>query len=119
LKIEEAYEIIEEWENWESVCCTCHCGNPPCSKCTDQPSEEEYEEANAIIEQFEKENEPMNEIIIEMYPKTKDAVLIQKWFGERIANEPLFRILLKGKENEILEEAKRLEAGPVAEQKYP
>jgi len=51
----------------------------------------------------------MNELIIEMFPKTKDAVLIQKWFGSKIDNDPLTRMLIKGKEDELLEEANRME----------
>jgi hypothetical protein len=111
LTTEEARDIIDEYEEWESESCHCStCGFPPCSHCENSPaSEEDYDEAIKLIEQFEKENEPMNQIIIDMYPATKDAVLIQKWFGERIASEPLFAILLKGKEAEILDEAKKLE----------
>lgn len=109
---EEARDIIEEYEEWESESCHCStCGSPPCSHCENSPaSEEEYDEAIKLIEQFEKENEPMNKIIIAMYPATKDAVLVQKWFGEKISNEPLIGMLLKGKETELLEEARRLEA---------
>jgi hypothetical protein len=111
LTINEAYDIIDEWEDWDGGECYCNIVTAPCSHCTSQPfDEEDYDEATKLIEQFEKENEPMNQIIIDMYPATKDAVLIQKHFGERIANEPLFAILLKGKEDEILEAAQRLEA---------
>jgi hypothetical protein len=111
LKIEEAYEIIEEYERFEGASCCCStCGVPPCAYCEScSPSEEEYNEALKLTEQFEKENEPMNQIIIDMYPKTKDAVLVQKWFGEKISNEPLIGMLLKGKEAELLAEAQRLE----------
>lgn len=51
----------------------------------------------------------MNEIIIEMFPKTKDAVLIDKWFGNKINNDPLTRLLIKGKEVDLLREAEKLE----------
>ena len=51
----------------------------------------------------------MNQIIIEMFPQTKDAVLIDKWFGSKINNDPLMAMLIKGKENDLLKEAKRLE----------
>jgi hypothetical protein len=111
LKIEEAYEIIEEYERFEGASCCCNtCGVPPCAYCEScPPSEEKYEEALKLIEQFEKENEPMNTLIIEMYPATKDAVLVQKWFGEKISSEPLIGMLLKGKEAELLAEAQKLE----------
>lgn len=107
--IDEACEIVAEHEEWEYASCSCHMGHPPCAKCTSQPSEEMYKEASQIIEQFEKENDPMNKLIIDMYPVTKDAVLVQKWFGEKISNEPLVGMLLKGKEADLLKEAKRLE----------
>ncbi len=50
----------------------------------------------------------MNEIIVEMFPKTKDAVLIDKWFGDRL-NDPIFKMLLQGKESELLAEAQKSE----------
>jgi hypothetical protein len=50
----------------------------------------------------------MNKIIIELFPKTKDAVLIEKWFGAEIDN-PKFQLLLKGKEKEVIAEAEKLE----------
>ena len=51
----------------------------------------------------------MNELIIEMFPKTKDAVLVDKWFGSKIDNDPLTKMLVRGKEKELLDEALRLE----------
>lgn len=50
----------------------------------------------------------MNELIIEMFPVTKEAVLVDKWFGREI-NNPIFKMLIKGKEKELIEEATRLE----------
>lgn len=50
----------------------------------------------------------MNQIIIESFPQTKDAVIVEKWFGNKL-NDPLMGLLLKGKEDELLEEALRLE----------
>ena len=51
----------------------------------------------------------MNKLIIEMFPSTQDAVLIEKWFGSEIDGNPLTRTLIKGKEKELLDEAKKLE----------
>lgn len=117
MTIREAEEIISEYERYEDMGCNCPAGNPPCSKCVDQPSGEDYEEAKLIINQYEEESTPMNKIIIEMYPVTKDAVLVQKWFGEKISNEPLIGMLLKGKESELLQEAKELEKKEVEKEK--
>jgi len=50
----------------------------------------------------------MNEIIIEMFPVTKEAVLVDKHFGREI-DKPIFKMLIKGKEKELLEESIRLE----------
>jgi len=63
-----------------------------------------YWKENPII----KEEFCMNEIIVEMFPKTKDAILVEKWFGTEI-NKPIFQLLLKGKEKEVIAEAERLE----------
>lgn len=52
MTIEEAEEIIDlriELEDWS---CSCHLF-PPCSKCVDMPSDEEYEEALKVIENNE------------------------------------------------------------------
>jgi hypothetical protein len=51
---EEAEEIVGAYIRWEDASCTCHCGNPPCSKCTDCPSEEDYLEARKIIDTEDK-----------------------------------------------------------------
>lgn len=50
----------------------------------------------------------MNKIIVDLYPVTKDAVLVSKYFGNKL-DDPIFVLLLKGKEKELLEEANRLE----------
>src|SRR3990167_1215090 len=50
----------------------------------------------------------MNEIIVEMFPKTKDAVLVDKWFGREI-DKPIFKMLIKGKEAELIAESKKME----------
>lgn len=50
----------------------------------------------------------MNEVIVEMFPVTKEAVLVDKWFGREI-DKPIFKMLIKGKEKELIEEAQRLE----------
>lgn len=50
----------------------------------------------------------MNEIIIEMFPVTKEAVLVDKWFGREI-DKPIFKMLISGKEKELLKEAVKME----------
>jgi len=52
----------------------------------------------------------MNKIIIEMFPVTKEAVLVDKWFGTEIDDDPLTRLLIKGKESDLIAEAEKLEA---------
>lgn len=47
---DEAEEIIEMRDSWDSISCSCHCGNPPCSKCVDMPNEDEIKEAIIIID---------------------------------------------------------------------
>lgn len=61
------------------------------------------------VEKIERKDCIMNEIIVEMFPATKDAILVDKHFGREI-DKPIFKMLIKGKESELLEEAKRLEA---------
>lgn len=56
-----------------------------------------------------KRRAKMNQIIIEMFPKTKDAVLVDKWFGREI-DKPIFKMLIEGKEKKLIEEALRLES---------
>ena len=50
----------------------------------------------------------MNKNIIKMFPKTEDAVLMSKYWCEEL-NNPIFLILIKGKEDEIIAELKRAE----------
>lgn len=45
---EEADEIIDLRLNYEDKDCTCHM-HPPCPKCTEMPSDEEYEHALKIL----------------------------------------------------------------------
>ena len=51
MTFEEAEEIISKYIQFEDISCSCHCGMPPCSKCVDRPSEEDYEEALLILEE--------------------------------------------------------------------
>lgn len=64
--------------------------------------------AKSFEEFLKKWRYKMNQNIIEMFPATKDAVLVDKWFGREI-DKPIVKLLLKGKEDELLNEAKRLE----------
>jgi hypothetical protein len=54
MNYEEAEEIVNAYIRWEDISCSCHCGHPPCSKCTDCPSKEEYLEACKIIDAEDK-----------------------------------------------------------------
>ena len=47
---EEADEIVCEYEFWDDISCSCHCGNPPCSKCERMPSEEDYKQSLKMLE---------------------------------------------------------------------
>lgn len=60
------------------------------------------------IEQRHLQGGAMHQVIIDLFPQTKDAVLIEKWFGAKLS-DPLFAMLLKGKEQELLAEALRLD----------
>lgn len=48
MTFDEAEEIVCKYEDWEDASCSCHI-NPPCSKCVEQPSEEDYLEALKIV----------------------------------------------------------------------
>lgn len=56
MTIDEVEEIISYYEYWEDFSCSCHCGNPPCSKCVEQPSKEDYNQALKIYEEYFKIN---------------------------------------------------------------
>ena len=45
---DEAYDIVELYDELEDKSCTCF-QNAPCSKCVNQPSEEMYEEAQEVL----------------------------------------------------------------------
>lgn len=70
-----------------------------------------------------KKEKTMNKIIAGMYPKTKDAMLVEKWFGDmlytpwlentraaKVAQAYYTQIILKGKEEDLLKAAQELEA---------
>ena len=61
------------------------------------------------IQKINKGENIMNSTIINMFAVTKEAVLVDKWFGKDIENLSLAELLLKGKENELLKKAKSLE----------
>jgi len=54
MTIEEAKIIDELRKRFENRSCSCHI-SPPCSKCTDEPSPEEIEEADKLLENFKDE----------------------------------------------------------------
>ena len=50
MKKKEAEVIIDEYLYWEDASCSCHI-NPPCQKCVKSPSEEQYKEAQKVLEE--------------------------------------------------------------------
>lgn len=58
MALEEAHEIVYNYEACEDRSCSCHLGNPPCGKCVTMPDKDTYERALEIIENFEKEERP-------------------------------------------------------------
>ena len=60
------------------------------------------------LKPIKRRNATMNPSIVEMFPSTKDALLIEKWFGDDLES-PLTKILIKGKERELLAAAIILE----------
>lgn len=46
---ENAEDIVDAYEYFEDQYCVCFQGNPPCSKCTYSPSQEDYEYALQIL----------------------------------------------------------------------
>ena len=59
MNIKEANGIIEEYAMWEDESCTCHMGNPPCSKCEKCPSEDVYNEALLFVKDKENKAEKL------------------------------------------------------------
>ena len=51
----------------------------------------------------------INRWITNKFPKTEDAVLIQKWFGSEL-NTSFHQVLAEGKESLLLARAKQLQA---------
>lgn len=64
-----------------------------------------------IINQQES---PMNQLIVTSFPSTADAVLVDKYFGKEIANQPLAFLIIKGNEADLLAKAKELDAATTA-----
>lgn len=44
MTVDEANEIISKWYELSDMDCSCHL-HPPCSKCVDCPTQEQYEAA--------------------------------------------------------------------------
>jgi hypothetical protein len=63
---------------------------------------------------FGSERKKLSDWIQDNYPKTRDAVLIAKWFGDQLdgdcAPQKFNQFLIKGREPELLELARKLEA---------
>ena len=61
---EEYDEIIDRKIQWEDISCSCHV-NPPCSKCTDSPGDEELESVKEYEEQQKKDNRRWDDVAID------------------------------------------------------
>jgi hypothetical protein len=59
----------------------------------------------------------MDKQIIQLFPKTEDAVIVDKHLGARFSNNPLLIIMLKGKEDEVLQLAWEMETEEQAKKK--
>lgn len=70
----------------------------------------QYKFGNGSIKIEKKRKPEMNKTVMEMYTKTADAVLVDKWFGKAINESKLFPLLIAEKKSAILAEAKRLQA---------
>lgn len=57
---------------------------------------------------FGGRKEKLDKWIKEHYPRTKDALLVDKWFGENIEHR-ITQFFLKGREQELLDFARQLE----------
>lgn len=69
-----------------------------------------------IISKTKEVNE-MNKIIAQVYEKTADAVLVQKWFGSQFAGENIVNeLVLTANKDEVLKRAQALEAESQAKQ---
>lgn len=49
MTVDQAEEIIYHYEYWEDKPCSCPMGNPPCGKCINCPSGEDYKKAVKIM----------------------------------------------------------------------
>jgi hypothetical protein len=49
MDIQDTEDIVNYYEYWEEMSCSCHIGNPPCGKCVSMPSEEMYNEALNLL----------------------------------------------------------------------
>lgn len=62
-----------------------------------------------VIKQKKEKEELMKKAIIRMFPKTEDAVLVERHLG-KFFNNPLREIALEGKADKVLALAKEMEA---------
>jgi len=51
---QNALDLVDAYEYYENRGCTCFLGNPPCAYCENCPTEEAYEQALIIIENYER-----------------------------------------------------------------
>ena len=50
MTFDEAENIVELYDHFVDISCSCHIC-PPCSKCVETPSEEDYEQALKILKE--------------------------------------------------------------------
>jgi len=50
MTVEEAHEIVAQYNYWRDYSCSCHTGHAPCGKCEGSPCEEDYNKACEILD---------------------------------------------------------------------
>ena len=103
---EDAWFTIEQVGNMKDSSCNLEKDYYVIGKCTKIGYGKTFRDLKTI--KLIKRRARMNEIIIDMFPVTKEAVLVDKWFGREI-DKPIFKMLISGKEKELFIEAQKLE----------
>lgn len=103
---EDAWFTIEQVGNMQDSTCNLEKNYYIIGRCTKIGYGKTFRDLKTI--KLIKRRARMNTIIIEMFPVTKEAVLVDKWFGREI-DKPIFKMLIAGKEKALLKEAQKLE----------
>jgi len=104
---EQAQDDRDDFEDIENDGCTCHCGNPPCSWCT-HPGNPHNQEDDFNYKPT-KETSDMKKVISDVYEKTQDALLVERYFSSQIIDTFIGGLTVVTHKVAILKEAKRLE----------